>query len=804
MAWLEPDGLPTKELDIVVDERAFFLVTVILGSVFLACTFVRVVNELSSVLPRITALFFVVGAYAYTYICLAMGHQMEAEAVPDGVVMMVRWGLFLGSIFTLIAPAILLVPAWKQYDDVRDFQFSPQRRDKIPQHAELSLVRIALFAVLFFVVGFSAYCITIACSAIYNLQTTATIGIASCFIMLVIFLLVVLWKFIVDDMLWIPEVSFAQTIRRGIPFLRRTFYYFMYAAFWTVTFGGAGAILVVFFVIDMENRRDSSDSIAAKGSLAAAVTLFITGVLGVLLACIATIRAGIHAWRSRTRDIWKDLNVVPMEDMPSAVRRPPKQAARVSAPESMLWDSTLEASHAAPDDDSAYGDRSRGGVGADIHEGGEDEEGGHEGEPRSPSKKELQRARKEEQARLKEEERQRKIEEKRLREEEKHRLSEEKRRLSEEKRNHRRAAHNQLALSSLEEVEEDAAGSAAAAPLASTPTKKSASGGAPPPPPPPLPPGILSGGQAPAAAAGGSQRNSASALAGSPPAPPPPPAGLYSSVGGSQAASAAAARQPSNGDPARSAISSQPSFSNMPPPSMASTSSGVMLPPNARASLRRTGDSNSSASVLPPPPPPPPPKNGAAAGPPLPPPPPMGASGDSSTNPSPTFGRERAAPQPSGQRADQVPKSNSFSGLVQRLREAQERAGQEPGQNQQQSQEQQQQRLQSPELPPPAWNRSMSLLSTSSGKGAQSSPQMSREASGASVPRPKDIEAVLHSAMRTRKNSTKGPSLGVLAKAVSRFLEGKNVEVWDSEEEFGENVDWDVWEEPRRRQVRQS
>lgn len=92
----------------------------------------------------------------------------------------------------------------------------------------------------------------------------------------------------------------------------------------------------------------------------------------------------------------------------------------------------------------------------------------------------------------------------------------------------------------------------------------------------------------------------------------------------------------------------------------------------------------------------------------------------------------------------------------------------------------------SPDLPPPAWQRSVSGVSqgaTSTGSG----------------PQPRDIEAVLQSALKSRKaGGTKGPSLGVLAKAVSRFLQGKNVEEWDSEEEFGEHRDWHVWEESRR------
>lgn len=119
-----PDNFSPVELNLAAPNKVFWVAAVVVIGFSLLRVVMQHTAEVGRIFHRAIVFLYTVGAYAFAYICIHMGHNMETTAKSNSVVMMLRWALFTGAVFLVLAPALLLLPIGPFDLDVVRFHYS--------------------------------------------------------------------------------------------------------------------------------------------------------------------------------------------------------------------------------------------------------------------------------------------------------------------------------------------------------------------------------------------------------------------------------------------------------------------------------------------------------------------------------------------------------------------------------------------------------------------------------------------------------------------------------------------------------
>lgn len=110
MVFFGPHEFSPVELNLAAPNKVFWVAAVVVIGFAILRLVMQHTAEFGRAHHRVTIFLYMVGAYAFAYICIHMGHNMERTAETNSVVMMLRWALFTGAVFLVLVPTLLLVP----------------------------------------------------------------------------------------------------------------------------------------------------------------------------------------------------------------------------------------------------------------------------------------------------------------------------------------------------------------------------------------------------------------------------------------------------------------------------------------------------------------------------------------------------------------------------------------------------------------------------------------------------------------------------------------------------------------------
>jgi hypothetical protein len=119
MVFFGPSGFAHESLTLAVPLRVWWVGALVALSAAVLRAHHQLTARCAHYFPILTLLLYMVGGYSMAYVCIHIAHTLESAAVPNAVVMMMRWAHLYAAVFLIIAPVFALLPSSPEADQVR-------------------------------------------------------------------------------------------------------------------------------------------------------------------------------------------------------------------------------------------------------------------------------------------------------------------------------------------------------------------------------------------------------------------------------------------------------------------------------------------------------------------------------------------------------------------------------------------------------------------------------------------------------------------------------------------------------------
>ena len=110
MVFFGPSSFHPVELNLAAPHKVFWVASIITITLMFCRLFLQLTADIARKIPRIVTFIYIVGAYAYCYVCIHMAHNLESSSTTNSVAMMLRWSFIMGAVFLAMAPVFLIMP----------------------------------------------------------------------------------------------------------------------------------------------------------------------------------------------------------------------------------------------------------------------------------------------------------------------------------------------------------------------------------------------------------------------------------------------------------------------------------------------------------------------------------------------------------------------------------------------------------------------------------------------------------------------------------------------------------------------